>query len=443
MTTQIPVEKRAARYAEWITSPGLQFATPEAEQAYKARVQMFMDVIDLKKPQRVPVVPFGGFYPFAYAGVTPREAMYDYARLGYALKKYHTDFMPDSLAGSPIYGPGKVFEILDYKLYRWPGHGVPETTPYQALESEYMKADEYDALINDPTGYFLRGYLPRVFGALSNFPMIGPWTDILELPFTGGSIIPFGLPPVQEALKTLMKAGEAALEWIGAALAIDGEEMATLGIPGLMGGFTKAPFDTLGDTMRGTRAIMLDKFRQPKKILAAMERIVPLAIDLGTRSATNGKNPVVFIPLHKGADGFMSNDDFKKFYWPTLKAVILGLIENGLVPYMFVEGGYNQRLDIIVDPDIPAGSTIWMFDQTDMKEVKKHLGGWACFGGNVPNSMLKAGKPAQIKDYVKRLIDDVAGDGGYMLATGAVLDDAEPENLHAMIDAGKEYGVYR
>ena len=174
-----------------------------------------------------------------------------------------------------------------------------------------------------------------------------------------------------------------------------------------------------------------------------MERFVPLAIDLGVRSATNSRNPVVFIPLHKGADGFMSNDDFKKFYWPTLKTVILGLINEGLIPYLFVEGGYNQRLDIITDPDIPAGSTIWMFDQTDMREVKKRFTGWACFGGNVPASMLKAAKPAEIRDYVKRLIDDVAGDGGYILATGAVLDDAEAENLHAMIDAGKEYGVYR
>jgi uroporphyrinogen-III decarboxylase len=75
--------------------------------------------------------------------------------------------------------------------------------------------------------------------------------------------------------------------------------------------------------------------------------------------------------------------------------------------------------------------------------VKKRFTGWACFGGNVPASMLKVAKPVEIREYVKRLIDDVAGDGGYMLATGASLDDAEAENLHAMIDTGKEYGQYR
>ena len=55
----------------------------------------------------------------------------------------------------------------------------------------------------------------------------------------------------------------------------------------------------------------------------------------------------------------------------------------------------------------------------------------------------KTGSVSMLRDCVKRLIDDVAGDGGFILATGAVVDDAEPENLHALIDTGKEYGVYR
>jgi uroporphyrinogen-III decarboxylase len=233
-----------------------------------------------------------------------------------------------------------------------------------------------------------------------------------------------------------------AMEWIQAALAIDGETISTLGIPGLIGGFAKAPFDVLGDTLRGTRAIMLDMYRQPKKLLEALERITPMQIEMGVRSASGNKHPIVFIPLHKGADGFMSNKDFNTFYWPTLKALIIGLIEEGLVPYLFVEGGYNQRMHIFPDKEIPAGKTIWIFDQSDMNEVKRRFSGWACFGGNVPSSLLKAGTPQQVRDYVKKLIDDVAQDGGFILSNGAVLDDAEAENLHAMIRTGKEYGVY-
>lgn len=438
-----PAERFEIRFNEFSSPQNVKFASPEIERAYKERVQMFKDVVQLKKPKRVPVCPNIGFYPFAYAGVTPQQAMYDYDKLAMALQKFHADFLPDSLAVAPIYGSGKVFEILDYKLYRWPGHGAPATSPYQCVEAEYMHADEYDQLINDPSGYFMSSYLPRIFGSLDGWRMLAPMTDVLELPFLGPYIVPLGIPKVQEAFKKLLEAGRAAMEWIEAAVAADNATLSTLGLPAVFGGFSKAPFDTLGDTMRGTRAIMVDKFRKPDKVLAAMERLIPLAIDLGVRSATAVHHPMVFMPLHKGADGFMSNDDFKKFYWPTLKAVILGLVEQGTVPYLFVEGEYDHRLDIVADSGIPKGTTMWMFDRTDMKQVRKRFGSWGCIGGNVPVSLLKTGTQADVKDYVKRLIDDCADDGGFMLSTGAVVDDATPENLHAMIDTCKDYGVYR
>ncbi len=436
-----PKEKMDARFKSW-QNLAIEFTSPEAKEAYQQRIQMIQDVTYLKKPERIPIIPWWGVYPAEYGGITVEEAMYDYDKLGTAWKKFNADFLPDGLVTCSLIGPGKVFEMLDYKAYRWPGHGTPPNTSYQCVESEYMLADEYDLLINDPSGYFMRFYLPRVFGALGPWQMLGPFTDIIELPFVGIGLIPTGIPPVQQAFKTFIEAGQAVMEWISVIGPIDGASMATLGLPNISGSLTKAPFDTLGDTMRGTRAIMLDMYRRPAKLIEAMERIVPIAIEMGVRYATVSDTPMVFMPLHKGADGFMSNKDFEKFYWPTLKAVILGLINEGAVPYIFVEGGYNQRLDIITDPDIPAGHTIWLFDHTDMKEVKRKFGGWACFGGNVPGSMLKAGTPQDVETYVKTLIDEVAQDGGYILANGAVLDDATPENLHTLIETGRKYGVY-
>jgi len=433
-------EERAAR---WKHPEGIEFASAAVQDAYQRRVQMLIDVITLKRPERIPVCPGMGFYPFKYAGITSQEALYDYGKLAFALRKYQTDFAPDSMAGGTLYGSGKILEILDYKLYRWPGHGVPADEPYQCVEDEYMHADEYTALTNDPSDFFLRKYLPRILGSLAPLSKLSPLTDILELPSVGAAMVPFGLPEVQQALRTLLEAGQAALEWIQACRALEREFISTMGLTGLMGGFTKAPFDAIGDTLRGTRAVMLDKFRQPKAVLAAAERFVPLAIDAGVQTARNSRSPVVFIPLHKGADSFMSTKDFQTFYWPTLKSVIIGLIKEGFIPYMFVEGAYAKRLDIITDPDIPTGRTIWVFDQTDLREVKKRFTGWACFGGNVPSSLLIAGTPDQVKGHVKQLIDDVGRDGGYILSTGATVDNAKAENLHAMIDTGKEYGVYR
>ena len=438
-----PSEEFAERARQWKAAEGTQFASPEVRQAYERRVQMLLNVIALKKPERIPVHANMGIYPLTYAGVTGKDAMYDYQKLGQAMKKFNADFLPDTISASPIYGPGRAFDILDYKLYRWPGHGVPDTAGYQCVEAEYMLADEYDSLIRDPSDFFRRTYLPRVFGAFEPWKALGPLTDIQELPFTGGALIPYGLPAVKEAFLKLLEAGEAALGWIQACLAIDGETRASLGLPSFSGGFCKAPFDILGDTLRGTKHVLLDKFQRPKKVLEAVERLTPLAIDQAVRTARPGGPPLVIMPLHKGADGFMSTSDFKTFYWPTLKAVILGMIGHGLIPCLFVEGAYNQRLDIITDPDIPAGSTIWMFDQTDIREAKKRLAGWACFCGNVPASVITTVTPQEVVTFTKRLIDDVGRDGGYILSNGAVMDEAIAENLHAMIDTCKEYGVYR
>ncbi len=438
-----PEEKFEERF-KIFANPDIEFASPEVKKEYQDRVQILKDAIQLKKPQRVPICLNVGFYPAQYAGFSAQDMMYDYEKLGIAYKKFHTDFRPDTMASSMMMGPAKVFEILDYKLYRWPGHGTDPDTPYQCLEDEYMKDTEYDMLIEDPSAYWMRYYLPRTFGAFEPWQKLSPWTDIIELPFVGASMIVFGLPDVQESFKKLLDAGQAALEWAGAFTKIDGEIQATLGLPPTFGGFTKAPFDSLGDTLRGTRPIILDMFRRPKKLLEALERFVPKNIEMGIRSATTNRHPIVFIPLHKGADGFLSDKDFKTYYWPTLKAVILGLIEEGLVPYLFAEGGYNQRLEAIAeDPDIPAGKAIWIFDLTNMEDVKKHFGGRFCFGGNVPGSMLKAGTPEQVEEYVRNLIENVGQDGGFILSNGAVIDDAEAENLKAMMDAGKKYGVYK
>jgi len=303
-----------------------------------------------------------------------------------------------------------------------------------------MKAEEYDLLIADPSFYFRNFYLPRVFGALDGFKMLSPLTGILEIYGVAFNFIPYALPPVQNTYKTLFEAGAVALEWAGVMGGMD-VELATLGYPNILAGFTKAPFDTIGDTLRGTKGIMLDIFRRPEKLLEAMEAITPIMINMGIGSAQATGNPLIFIPLHKGADGFLSDDQFKEFYWPTLRKVIMGLIDAGCVPFPAAEGGYNSRLEVI--KDLPRGKTIWMFDQTDLIKAKEVVGDTLCIFGNMPSAMLELGTPQEVRDYAKKLIDVVGKGGGFIMANASFFDQAKPENIKAMIDFTKEYGVYR
>jgi uroporphyrinogen-III decarboxylase len=149
---------------------------------------------------------------------------------------------------------------------------------------------------------------------------------------------------------------------------------------------------------------------------------------------------VVFIPLHKGADGFMSDEQFHTFYWPSLRKLLLGLIGEGIIPFLFAEGRYNSRLEAITD--LPKGKTVWLFDQSDMARAKETIGKVACLEGNMPLSLLHAGTAEQVAEHTRKLIDVAAAGGGFILDIGAVADGGKDENLEVMIKTAKEYGVY-
>ena len=218
----------------------------------------------------------------------------------------------------------------------------------------------------------------------------------------------------------------------------DREAMSS-GYPTLFGGQSHAPFDILADTLRGTRGIFMDMYRQPEKVLAAMDKVTQMNISVGLDGANMSGRPIVFFALHKGDDTFMSDKQYEKFYWPTFRKVIMGLIEEGLVPLLFAEGSYNNRLETI--KDLPRGKVIWYFDRTDMFRAKKILGDNACIAGNVPASLLCTGTPKQVKEYCRKLIEVCGEGGGFILTGGASIDKGDPDNLRAMTEAAMEYGI--
>lgn len=430
--------KLERRLKSWMASEGIDFISSEAERAYRERASRIKDAIQLKVPDRVPVIPAIGFFPAYYAAITIQEAMYDYDKACQAWGKYTLDFAPDVHFSPPA--TAKVYDIIDYKSYLWPGHGVGPNMPFQYVEGEYMKADEYDALIQDPSDFWMRVYLPRIIGVLEPFSKLTPFSGIIEIGAINSLVLHYAMPETRAAFDALAKAGEETMKWNNAVSAHN-KAMAEAGFPTLRSGNTRAPFDVIGDTLRGTRGIILDMYRQPDKLLEAMERLTPLMIDMGISTSHSTASPLVLIPLHKGSDGFMSEEQYKTFYWPTLKKVLLGLINEGLIPSVFAEGSYNSRLEII--RDLPKGKVVWRFDNTDMAKAKEVLGDTACIYGNVPAALLSTGTTDEVKAYCKKLIDVAGKGGGFILSSGSIIDTARPENVRAMIEFTKEYGIYK
>ncbi len=79
----------------------------------------------------------------------------------------------------------------------------------------------------------------------------------------------------------------------------------------------------------------------------------------------------------------------------------------------------------------------------DMAKAKEMLGNTACIEGNVPVSLLSFGKPSEVKECCRKLIEECGRGGGYILAYAAGIDKGNPDNIRAMMEGAKEYGNYK
>jgi uroporphyrinogen-III decarboxylase len=435
-----PAQKREYRLNQFLNPTDLPFVSQDAAKAYKVRAQRMVDAINVKEPDRVPVSLPVGNLALNLHGVSMHEVIYDIEKGIEACNAFNKKYSEElEYYAVPFAIPGKALEILDYKLYAWPGHGLSAKAPnYQFVEGEYMKVDEYKDLVRDPSDYWLRTYLPRIFGAFEGFRMLSPLPDILEIPIA--QLMPLAFPQVQESLQRMIDAGKEIQKRNEISMKLMGFGPAH-GFPSTMGMITVAPFDAIGDTLRGTKSIMMDMFRHADELMEALDVMAELIIHSVLDHPNFSKMLTVLFPLHKGADGWMSPKQFDTFYWPTMKRVMDALIEEGIICSLFAEGGYNTRLESVTD--FPKGSVVWWFDQTDMTKAKKILGANFCIQGNVPSSLIVTGSPADVKENCRKLIETCAPGGGYVLAAGCVADDPKLENLRAMIAAAKEYGIYK
>ena len=174
-------------------------------------------------------------------------------------------------------------------------------------------------------------------------------------------------PEVTGALEALLKAGQELARWQSRIEAF-AEEIEELGFPRAYQATASAPFDAISDFLRGMHGAMLDMYRQPDKLLQACDKLLPVTLERAVATAKSSGNPRVFIALHRGSDGFMSLKQFETLYWPGLKSVVLGLVDEGLIPCIFFEGDYTSRLEYLLE--LPRGNILGHFDSTDIFRAK-------------------------------------------------------------------------
>lgn len=398
------------------------------------------DVIALRQPDHVPIIYNSAFWHATYAGITFRTAMYNYDALARAFRKAVCDLEPDAVT-SPfsLTAIGPVLELLGFRAYQWPGHGLPDNRPYQYIDREYMTADEYDLYLQEPNWFILTRYMPRVaeaFAPFAQIPALNATNNVRLMMRTQR----FANRDFAQAFARMIEAGNEAQKMAERDRDF-AMELRAAGFPIAAAANSTAPYDYFADFFRGSKGIMLDLRRNRDKLLAAMDKVVPLLVNEAISTARANSGTIIFIPLHWGLDGFMSLDYFRTFYWPPLRRVMMGLIEAGLVPMVFWEGDCTSRLEIIAD--IPPGTCIYQFERTDIFRAKQILKDIVCLRGNVPPSLLIAGTADEVRDYCRKLIDVVGQGGGFILeGATSVPNEARAENVFAMYETAKTYGRY-
>ena len=393
------------------------------EQLYQQRLTRYTAAMRNEKPDRIPIRPFVAEFVAKYAGYTCQEVAHDYEKAMAATRKCAAEFDWDATVGNMVYVWTALVKTIGLSYYAVPGVEIPPDTAFQYIEPPddraNMRDDEYDALIADPTGFLFNVWLPRVAPTIRAPGAANTFRNNIGLVAGGMSMLSYFF--------ALGRQGELLRRESGTVSAI--------------AGILKGPFDILADKLRGYRGLCMDVFRQPEKVLAACEALVPHLVHVALSGADPNKQVPIGFWMHRGCVPFLSREQFERFYWPTLKDVVLQLWSHGHQTLFYAEGEWNPNLGYITE--LPEGSIVYHVDRGDIEEVHRALGHRFCISGGIPNDLLAFGTPQEVRDCCKRVIDAVAGDGGYIMDASAIMqDDTKVENLRAMTEFTREYGVY-
>lgn len=394
------------------------------EKLYSERLERYVTAMQNKKPDRIPIRPFVAEFAAKYAGFTMQEATHDADKALEAVRKCAKDFEWDAVVGNMIFVWTGMADAIGLKYYTMPGIDVSPNDAFQYIEPQneeeaYMKSDEYDHLIADPTEYLATVWMPRVIKYITKA----------------------GEECSYKSNMAWLKGGMAMLDYFQK-LGKQSDLLRTeCGTVSAISGALKAPCDILADKLRGYRQLSADMYRRPEKVVAACEALMPHMKYNALAGSDPNKNVPITVWLHRGCAPFMSYQAYEKFYWPTLKQIIEEIYSEGHQVLFYAEGNWDQNLKYTAQ--LPDKSIIYHVDRGDILEVHKAVGHKFCLSGGITNDLLTYGTPDQVREVCKRMIDGVAKDGGYIMDAGAIIQqDAKIENVKAMTDFTLEYGKY-
>lgn len=394
------------------------------EELYSERLDRYVTAMRNGLPDRVPLRPFAAEVTARYAGYSCQEVTHDYNKAFEAVIRCCHDFEWDAVVPNMVYVWTGLTEAIGLRYYGVPGIHVGADVGFQYREpaenAAFMKREDYDELIADPTRFLYETWLPRVSPELS----------------------PKGAPVSYRNNLSFVKGGMAMLSYFSAFGPQVERMRRECGTPSSICGMLKAPLDILADKLRGYIGLAFDLMEIPDTVLAACQALMPHLGYIALTSADPQKLLPIPIWMHRGCTPFVSREHFDSIYWPTLQPIFDALWAQNNQVLMYAEGKWDAHLEAFAQQ--PPHSLIYHIDRGNPVETHRILGSRFCLSGGLPNTLLAFGTPDEVKARCRELIETIGAEGGYLMDASAIIQsDAKIENLRAMTDATLEYGVYR
>lgn len=358
----------------------------------------------LEKPDRVPVIPTLLPEPAAgLAGITQAEAAADnetvvravfdvFDQVGGWDNPYPACYKPIQLQATGIF-PMKM---------RIPGVNLDDQTPFQLDEQEILKPEDFEKIAEMGfDAFYQEDYIWRV----SDFTPETLAEETQKLMVGGGMFL-----------------GECAKRAIKPYFLSNGLH----------------PFFVLSLT-RSMISFTQDIFFKPEPVERALRRMTDDFIEKQL-SVVKQTGIDLYMCIEERAGGFFfSPEHFERFWWPYTQEIVETLWAEGIVTGFHLDTDWSKNLPYF--KKLPKGSAVLELDSTtDIFAAKEVLGGHMCLKGDLSASLLSIGTPEEVTAYCKKLIDEVGGDGGFILASGcSVPPNAKFENFRAMVETGKTY----
>ncbi|TGE35115.1 hypothetical protein E4K67_26855 [Desulfosporosinus fructosivorans] len=380
---------------------------------YEERVQRMKDAIELREPDRVPILSQIDNWALSYYGTTLQEALKDVELEYKAYSKALTDFPFDGALAGGITFPLNFVHALGGGIY----NNQTETLQIATGHSEIMSVDEYDQLIADPIKFIRDTLLPRKHKI-----------------FQEGT--------VQEKFGKYAHAVSRFLQYAQSRGMMAERYKQEHGLPIFNNGACgNMPADAIMDYLRDFKGIMRDIKICPDKLAAACDALLPLFIRKTFGTAPQPADDR-YVQLFLHLPQFIRAKEFEKVYWPSFKKYVDTVTARGHKIVILFEKNWEHLYEYI--QELPKGSILGCFEEDDLRKAKKILGKNMCIAGGLKTNDLCYATKEKCIDIVKGLIDDLAPGGGFVLTTDKGLisiNDAKPENLRAVTEFAVEYGA--